>query len=155
MADTVVARVVRRIAAPAERVSDAWLEPTSVAIWMRSALQAMGLPGDIGRIEIDPVVGGRFTFSDVRPEGEAAHWGRYLVIEKPHTLVFTWFTSDKDEAEHHSVVTMTLEPDGDGCIATINHEMEAAWVEFVHRTERGWGHMLEHTERLLARAEVR
>jgi len=137
--DTVVARVVRRVAAPAERVFVAWLEPTSAAIWMRSALQALGLPGDIRRIEIDPIVDGRFTFSDVRLEGEASHWG----------------TSDKDEAEHHSVVMLTLEPDGDGCIATLNHEMEGAWTEFVPQAERGLGHMLEHTERLLAGAEVR
>lgn len=147
------ARVVHRFAASADRVFDAWLEPKLVETWMRMALQKLGLSGDIRRIEIVPEVGGKFTFSDVRSEGEAVHWGTYLEIEKPNKLVFTWFTSEKDEAEDISVVTLTVEPGGDGCIATITHEMEAEWVEFVPQTEQGWRIMLEQIEHLLTQVK--
>jgi hypothetical protein len=42
---------------------------------MAAALQSFGLSGDMRRVEIAPRVGGRFTFSDMREEGEAVHWG--------------------------------------------------------------------------------
>ena len=149
MTGKVEARIVHRCAASSERVFDAWLEPKTVETWMRKALQKMGLSGDVRRIEIAPEVGGKFTFSDVRSEGEAVHWGTYLEIEKPHKLVFTWFTSEKNEAEDISVVTLTVEPDGDGCIATIIHEMEPKWAEFIPQTEQGWRLMLEQVDQLL------
>jgi len=149
MAGKTEARVVHRFAASADRVFDAWLDPKVVETWMRKALQKMGLPGDVRRIEIAPEVGGKFTFSDMRPEGEAVHWGTYLEIERPAKLVFTWFTAEKDETEDISVVTLTVKPDGKGCIAAIVHELEPKWAEFVPETEQGWRIMLEQIEQLL------
>lgn len=146
MADLVEARVTHRFRVASERVFDAWLEPERVAVWMRSALQKLGLPGDVRRVEIAARVGGRFTFSDMRPEGEAVHWGTYLEMDRPRKLVFTWFTSVEDEQANLSTVTLTIEPDGDGCVATIVHAMDAQWAEYIGQTEQGWGRMLEHIE---------
>lgn len=152
MADkpTVEARVEHRFAASAERVFDSWLDPALVRRWMSASLLAFGLPGDIRRVEIDPRVGGRFTFSDMRDAGEAVHWGTYLEIERPRRLVFTWFTSDEDEREGSSVVTLTIEPDRNGCVATIVHRMDAQWADYVPQTEQGWGGMLRAAAALLA-----
>ena len=83
---------------------------------------------DIRRIEIDPRVGGKFTFSDMREEGEAVHWGYYLEIDRPRKLVFTWFTSEEEEQENNSVVTLTIEPLANGCRATIVHSTRAARI---------------------------
>lgn len=146
MADLVEARVTHRFRAGAARVFDAWLEPERIAAWMRSALRKMGLPGDVRRVEVEARVGGRFTFSDMRPEGEAVHWGTYLEIVRPRKLVFTWFTSAEDEQANRSTVTLTIEPDSDGCVATILHAMDAQWAEYIGQTEQGWGRMLEHIE---------
>ncbi len=145
MTKTVEARVTHRFRASAERVFDAWLRPDMVRAWGQRPLPGMG-PMDVRRVEIDPRVGGKFTFSDMRPDGEAVHWGYYLDIDRPRKLVFSWFTSEEDEQENNSVVTLTIEPRADGCDATIVHRMDAKWAEYVERTETGWGGMLQQID---------
>ncbi|MGD9722231.1 MAG: SRPBCC family protein [Pirellulales bacterium] len=126
---------------PAERVYDAWLDPQIVRRWMAAALQTFGLAGDIQRIEIDARVGGKFFFSDLRDGQEARHWGTYLELDRPRKIVFTWMV-DESEAHDPSRVTLTIEPAGQGCTATIVHEMDARWADYVARTQQGWGRML-------------
>ena len=145
------ARVEHRFETSAERVFDTWLDPALVRRWMSASLRSFGLSGDVRRVEIDPRVGGRFTFSDMREEGEAVHRGTYLEIDRPRKLVFTWFTSEDDEREGSSIVTLTIAPNGDGCVVTIVHRMDAKWAEYIPRTERGWGGMLRESAALLAR----
>jgi len=137
----VFAKVTHRCEATAEQMYDAWLRPDVARVWMAASLQSHGLPGDIRNVEIDARVGGRFLFTDVRPDGEARHWGTYLELERPHRIVFTWIVDESEEADP-SKVTLTFEPDGDGCIATLVHEMDAAWAEWVSKTEDGWLRML-------------
>lgn len=149
MADLIEARVTHRFRASAERVFDAWLDPTLARAWMERA--APGMPAfDVRRVEIDPRVGGRFTFSDMRAEGEAVHWGYYLEIDRPRKLVFSWFTSEEEEAEGTSVVTLTLRPLDTGCEATIVHRMDARWRDWTSRVEQGWGLMLGMVDRMLS-----
>ena len=93
--------------------------------------------------------GGRFTFSDMREEGEAVHWGTYVEIKRPQRLVFTWFTSPEEEREDNSMVTLTIEPDGEGCVATIVHRMDARWADYLTQTEQGWSGMLDQIEQRL------
>jgi uncharacterized protein YndB with AHSA1/START domain len=146
------ARVTRRIAAPPERVFEAWLDERTIRRWMASALREHGLPGDLRRVEVDARVGGTFTFSDVRDEGEAVHWGRYLAIDRPRELVFTWFTSADEEREDASRVALTLAADGDGSSATIVHEMHPKWADHVERAAESWGRMLSHVGHALDEA---
>lgn len=140
--ETVSARVSRRMDVSAEQVFDAWLDPDKIRIWMSAALKTAGLAGDVRRVELDARPGGRFVFSDMRDEGEAVHWGSYLEMDRPHRLVFTWFTSEDEESQNLSTVTLTLEPDDKGCVATIIHEMSAEWADYIDRVEGGWGRML-------------
>lgn len=141
MTGTVEATTVHVFRASAERVFDAWLDPDKVRVW--SAQPIPGRPPiDIRRVEIDARVGGKFTFSDMREDGEAVHWGTYLEIDRPRKLVFTWFTSAEDEAENSSVVTLTIEPLAEGCRATIVHSMDRRWIDYVKQTAHGWASML-------------
>lgn len=141
MPEFIEARTQHVFQASAERVFDAWLDPAKVRAWMQRA--APGMRGfDVRRVEIDARVGGRFTFSDMREQGEAVHWGYYREIERPRKLVFTWFTSAEEEREDMSVVTLTLEPLAHGCRATLVHRMNARWAEWVQKTEKGWSTML-------------
>jgi uncharacterized protein YndB with AHSA1/START domain len=142
----VEATVTHRFTASAERVFDAWLDPAMVRIWA-----AQPSPGrdhiDVRRVEIDARVGGRFTFSDMRAEGEAVHWGYYREIDRPRRLVFTWFTSEEEERSETSVVTLSIRPlSGGGCEATIVHQMDAKWAEYIQQTETGWGGMLRQID---------
>lgn len=149
MPGNVEAKTVHEFKASAERVFDAWLDPIKVRSW--AAQPVPGMPAfDIRRVEIDARVGGKFTFSDMRAEGEARHWGYYLEIDRPRKLVFTWLTSEEEEQENNSVVTLTIEPLPGGCRATIVHSMDARWAEWVTQTETGWGFMLRQIDMDLA-----
>jgi len=139
------AKAVHEFKASAERVFDAWLDPIKVRSWMAQAVQGMP-PFDVRRIEIDARVGGKFTFSDMREEGEAVHWGYYHEIDRPRKLVFSWFTSEDEERENSSIVTLTVESLLSGCRATIVHSMDERFAEYVKRTEMGWGAMLRKIE---------
>lgn len=142
MPSTVFALATHRFLSPCDHVFRAWLDTEQVTRWMELGLKSMGLPGVIGRIEIDPRVGGKFQFSDHREEGEAIHFGTYTVISPPSELQFTWFT-DPEETEEASLVTLTFEKSPDGCIATITHEIDAAWADYIPQTERGWKAFLQ------------
>ncbi len=71
-ASPVQVRVVRSFAAPAERVFDAWLDPTSIGKWMCGpALR----DEEVLHLEIDPRVGGKFSFLVRRQGTEIDHVG--------------------------------------------------------------------------------
>ena len=141
-------KVTHRFKASSDRVYDAWLDPKKARSWMEAALINLGLPVDIRRIEIDPHVGGKFFFSDMRDGKEARHWGTYLELDRPRRIAFTWITDESEEVDP-SKVTLTIEPDGEGCIANISHEMAAKWADYVPQTERGWTQMLRAVDSLL------
>jgi uncharacterized protein YndB with AHSA1/START domain len=148
MESKVEAKVSHRFQATAERVYDAWLDPQQVRVWMAAAQRSFGLAGDIRRIEIDARVGGKFLFSDMRDGAEAKHWGTYLELDRPRKIVFTWIVAESEEA-NPSTVTLTIQPEADGCLATIVHAMDAKWLDFVSRTETGWARMLQEIDALL------
>jgi uncharacterized protein YndB with AHSA1/START domain len=148
---TFAVRVSRNFDFPPERLFDAWLDPGKIRAWSEIALNESGLSADIRRVEVDARVGGRFTFSDMREEGEAVHWGTYLVIDRPRKLVFTWFTSEEEEQENNSTVTLELEPSGGGCLVTLVHAMDPKWADYGDQTAAGWTKMLDAQARLLER----
>jgi hypothetical protein len=76
--------------------------------------------------------------------------GYYLEIERPRKLVFTWFTSEEEEQENASVVSLTIEPLANGCRATIVDTMDARWAEWVKQTATGWNFMLRQVDMELA-----
>ncbi len=145
MSARVEAKTVHIFKATAERVFDAWLDPAKVRSWGAQPVPGMP-PFDIRRVEIDARVGGRFTFSDMREEGEAVHWGYYLEIDRPRKLVFSWFTSEEEERENNSVVTLIIEPLDSGCRATIVHAMDARWADYIGQTASAWGFMLQQID---------
>jgi uncharacterized protein YndB with AHSA1/START domain len=134
--------VERRIAAPPERVFDAWLDPHAVGRWLFATPD-----GVMERVEVDARVGGRFMIAERRGEVLAGHFGEYVEIDRPRRLVFTLAT-DREEAP--SRVTVTVEPDGDGSRVTLVHEMDAKWTDYAERTRQGWTTILEGLERNLA-----
>jgi uncharacterized protein YndB with AHSA1/START domain len=147
MRSKIEARASHRCKAAAQQVYDAWLDPGKVRLWMAAALKSFGLAGDIERIEIDPRVGGKFLFSDMRDGAEARHWGTYLELDRPHKIVFTWIVDESEEADP-SRVTLTIEPEAIGCVAAIVHEMDEEWIDYVSRTESGWARMLQEVAKL-------
>ena len=128
----VIARVL--LASP-EEVFDAWTDPESLAIWM--------CPGSVQRsvVDVDARVGGRFRIVMKGRDCDHEHTGEYLVLDRPHRLVFTWISA----ATHGRATTVSVEIRAHGSgrtELTLIHEGlpdEAAAVKHRH----GWEDILE------------
>ena len=136
---TVELEVSRRIAAPPERVFDAWLDPDSVGKWLFATPD-----GKSERVEIDPRVGGRFRIDERRGDQVAQHFGTYVEIDRPRRLAFDFGTSFEATPTR---ITVTIEPEGDGSRVTIRHE--GVWADWEEKTRQGWGMILASLDREL------
>jgi uncharacterized protein YndB with AHSA1/START domain len=136
--------VRRTIAAPAEALFDAWLDADALAVWMR--------PGDTtcSTATIDARVGGAFEILMHTPGGTVPHRGRYVAIERPRRLVFTW--NSPYAGEHDSRVTVDFRAAGAATEVVITHERLPLEHAEAHRG--GWNDALEslatHRERVVA-----
>ncbi len=125
-------RVRRRFAASAERVFDAWLDPASARRWLFATET-----GEMVRYEINPRVGGTFTFTDRRNGEDVEHTGKYLEIDRPRRLVFTFGVPAWSSEFAEVVVDIHPLPDG-GCELTLTQEMKPEFAEYRERTQDGW-----------------
>jgi uncharacterized protein YndB with AHSA1/START domain len=106
--------VVRRtIAASAEELFDAWLDPESAAEIMRPG------GGAKADVTIDARVGGAFSIVMHGATKDHPHRGTYRIIERPRRLVFTWFSESTDEKE--SVVTIEFKAGERGTEVILTH----------------------------------
>jgi uncharacterized protein YndB with AHSA1/START domain len=134
--------VVRRVLpVERERVFAAWLDPVSLATWMRPG-EATG-----AIVEVDPRVGGRFRILMEQAEGcGSEHQGEYLAIEPPSLLSFTWISAATDLRP--TVVTVELHARDGGTELVLTH-----WrlpPERVDGHRRGWTDIVRLLERALA-----
>lgn len=130
---TETVRVSRRFEAPADTLFDAWIEPRVAGEWLFATPN-----GQIVRTDIDARVGGEFTIAD-RRDGEAIERvGKYLVIDRPHRLVFTFGVPRFSTA--FTQVSIDLFPRGMGCELTLTHD--GVLSEWASRTESGWKMLL-------------
>ena len=139
-----VLRVRRRFAHAPERVFDAWLDSGSVGRWLFATDG-----GEMLRAEVDPRVGGEFTVVERRGNAVAEHFGRYIEIDRPRRLVFTFFT---DRDSNATRVTVEITPTSDGCELTLTHEMDPQWAASADRARQGWTRILEGLAATLAGA---
>jgi uncharacterized protein YndB with AHSA1/START domain len=135
--------VVRRVLpVERERVFAAWLDPASLAIWMR--------PGDTtgAIVEVDPRVGGRFRILMQQPTDSCGyeHQGEYLAIEPPSLLAFTWISAATDLRP--TVVTVELYERDGGTELVLTHRRLPP--ERVDGHRRGWTDIVRLLERELA-----
>jgi uncharacterized protein YndB with AHSA1/START domain len=106
--------VVRRtIAAPAEELFDAWLDPQAMGIWMR--------PGSIQTTvaKLDPRVGGRYEIVMRSATETYPHTGVYRVINRPRQLAFTWISRGTEQRE--SLVTVDFVACGAATEVVVTH----------------------------------
>ncbi|KQM82505.1 SRPBCC domain-containing protein [Agromyces sp. Leaf222] len=140
-----VVTVSRRIAASADRLFDAWLDPQALAVWMRRDGSAASTA------VADPRVGGSFSITMHDPSGEFVHAGTYLVIDRPRTLEFTW----RSHATHRvdSVVRVSFEPDGDATLVEVRHE-RLPDAEAVRLHAEGWTEIMSRFAGLYTEGEA-
>jgi uncharacterized protein YndB with AHSA1/START domain len=133
----VVARVSRQLAAAPERVFDAWLDPAMIGHWMFGPAVR---DEEVVRIALDPRVGGAFSFVVRRQGDEIEHVGRYLELDRPRRLAFSWAVAP---AAADSRVAADIVASGTGSAVTLAHHLHPAWADFRPRTEEAWGKMLD------------
>lgn len=135
--DDVQLSVKRQFTASAERVFDAFLDPSRAGQFMFATAT-----GKMVRVEIDPRVGGAYAFVDRRDGEDVEHVGEYLEISRPRRLVFTLRVErySKDE----SVVSIEITPRGTGCELTLTQSLPKEYAEHLSRVEEGWGAILAH-----------
>lgn len=138
-------RVARRYDAPAERVFDAWLAPAMIERFMFGpALR----DEEVLRIEVDPRVGGAFSFLVRRQGQEIDHVGHYLEIDRPRRLAFTW--GIVGESADQSRVDIEITPLAHGCELVLVHQMDPKWASYADRVRAGWSTMLDALSRALS-----
>jgi len=130
-------------AAAPEPVFDAWLDP---AIARRFAFATP--TGEMLVAEIDSRVGGRFNFTERRPDmGDVAHVGEYLEIERPRRLRFSFGVPQFDP--RMTTVTLDFTPAaGGGTDLVLTHD--GVLEEYAEGTPKGWAMILDSLERALA-----
>jgi uncharacterized protein YndB with AHSA1/START domain len=140
MPDLVKLTVSHTYSAPAERVFDAWLDPAKAGRFLFATPD-----GEMIKVEIDPVVGGRFNFTDRRGADDVEHIGEYLEIDRPRRLVFEFGVPMYSPERGRVEVDIEALAEG-GCKLTLT-----AWVdpEYAERTEQGWAMILGNLDKVV------
>src|SRR5258708_23909050 len=100
-------RVIQRFTAPPERVFDAWLDTAMLGRFMFGPTLR---DEEIVRLSLDARVGGAFSFVVRRQGQEIDHIGRYLEIDRPRRVVFTWAVApDPDDSSRVVIEIAALE----------------------------------------------
>jgi uncharacterized protein YndB with AHSA1/START domain len=129
--------VVRRfIPIPRERVFEAWLDPASLAAWMRPAGTTDATA------EVDPRVGGKFRIVMARGPEQYEHTGKYLVIEPPRRLPFTWISQATDHRPT-AVTIELLEREGGTELVLTHRQLPSSQIES-HRS--GWSDIMQELQ---------
>ncbi len=121
--------VARAILAPVESVFDVWIDPKSPGgPWFGAE-----------RTIVNAVVDGLFYFA-VKHEGRTwPHYGRFLRVDRPRCVEYTWVSEATKGVE--SIVTVTFEPRGDQTEVTLRHS-GVPDDELGHQHKDGWTWML-------------
>jgi uncharacterized protein YndB with AHSA1/START domain len=128
------------IAAAPEAVFDAWLDPTLAARFFAAGETR------VAELEMDPREGGSFRLVMQGAE-RFEHQGRYVLIDRPRRLIFTWVSSGTDH--QLSLVTVTFTSIPIGVRVQVQHE-GLPDAERAARHQHGWGTILAKLDQLTA-----
>jgi uncharacterized protein YndB with AHSA1/START domain len=135
--------VNRKIAAPREKVFNAWLSPEMLAKFMRTPMD-----GDTAsRVKTDPVKGGRFSIVMMAAEREIPHAGTYLEIDPYARLSFTW---ESPYSLDDSVVTIDLAELGPDTTEITLKQVKFRNEEARQGHTKGWNAILDNLEQSIA-----
>lgn len=128
-----------------ERVFDAFLSTEMIGQFMFGPQLR---DEEIVSLTNTPWEGGGFSYIVRRQGKELTHAGKYLEVDRPRRLVFTWQVLE-DAAGEDSQVVVEIAPIIDGCELTLTHEMSYKWKDFVEQSKAAWGKMLDKLTEIL------
>ena len=133
--------VKRTIPAPPDKVFDVWMDPKSPGgPWFGSGTLIMS--------PAPPAVGSLFYFSVVWDGHTWAHFGRFIEIQRPGKVEYTWMSEGTKGIE--STVTVMFEGRGKETEVTLRH-VNVPDDELGRATEFGWAHILDSVAEELAK----
>jgi uncharacterized protein YndB with AHSA1/START domain len=132
----------RTLAAPRERVFNAWTRAEELKKWFAPG------PLTTAVAEVDLRVGGRYRITMRGPDGvEHTVGGVFQVIEPPSRLVYSWKWEDKPSAGE-STVTVEFTEHGRSTEVVLRHEGLPSDKEVAdHR--QGWDGCFEKLEKVV------
>jgi uncharacterized protein YndB with AHSA1/START domain len=140
--------VVRRtIAAPRERVFEAFARQEQMDRWMcRDAATHI-----IEYLQFDFRVGGGFMLDIRTPEGDSyIHHSTYIEIKRPEKIAFTWNLEHTDAAGHKAIlhpedttVTVELLERGKSTEVVLTHDLGPTSAKERGDYQQGWTGCLE------------
>jgi uncharacterized protein YndB with AHSA1/START domain len=130
--------IKRTVAGAPPEVFDVWIDPRS--------------PGSpwfgVTRAIVQPVVDGLF-YHLVQFEGhDWAHYGRFMVLDRPRRIEHTWVSEATRGLE--SIVQLTFQHEGKQTLLTLRH-WNLPDDEMGRRHEQGWGFVLNAVAQRFAR----
>ena len=132
MTDRIVT-VSHRFEISPERLFDAFLNPQIARLFMFATPT-----GEIMQVEIEPRVGGAYSFTERRDGAEIAHVGQILQLERPSRLVFEFSVPKYDPRK--TTVELDIKADGAGSVLTLTHRgVDEAYLD---QTGQGWTKIL-------------
>jgi uncharacterized protein YndB with AHSA1/START domain len=122
--------LTRVIDATPEEVYEVWLDKTSPGSpWF-------GVP----KVILDNPQVDTLFYSMYQFEGrEVAHYGRFLTLDKPHKIQYTWVSEGTHGLE--SILTITFKPEDGKTKVHVNHT-NVPDDENGHRHEHAWSYVL-------------
>ncbi|CAN5722914.1 hypothetical protein BH10PSE5_BH10PSE5_24410 [soil metagenome] len=126
--------VTRRFTVTPERVFDAFLDPAIAAKFM-----FVTPTGKMVCVDIEPRVGGAYTFVERRDGEDIEHLGSILELDRPNRLVFQFAVPRYDPT--CTTVALDIVADGTGALLTLTHKgVDDAYLE---QAAKGWTMILE------------
>ena len=136
--DAPVVLLERLVPAPPEDVYAAWTDPALMRQWMS--------PFGHAEVDVDLRVGGAFRVVMVDAGVQIEHTGKFLALEPPVRLRFTWISPYT--GADPSIVSAFLAPDGDQTRLVLIHEHLPA--DMVESHAGGWNAMVDRMTGVLA-----
>ena len=137
-------RLTRRFAAPRERVFDAWTTPEALKRWWCP-------PGwRPERIDVDLQGGGAYYFGMRQPDSDAvvSIQGRFLEVQRPERLVYTWSWHGAFDGMPETRVTVKFQAVEGGTDVVVVHE-NFRDVKLWQRHRGGWIAACDRMEQIL------
>jgi uncharacterized protein YndB with AHSA1/START domain len=122
------------IAADPRAAFDAWLDPAKAARFLAAGETS------VAEADIDPREGGAFRIVMQGPTERYEHHGRYVLIDPPRRLIFTWISAGTDW--RLTLVTVRFTPIAEGVRIYLEHE-GLPDAERAGRHQDGWRTILE------------
>jgi uncharacterized protein YndB with AHSA1/START domain len=136
MSKTVPVKSIHRYNVSAERVYETLLDASKAKKFM-----FVTVSGKMIRAEIDPKVGGGFVFVERRPGGDAAHFGKYVTLQKPNKIQFRFAV--QENAKESDLISIEITPLKQGCEVTLTHDVKEEFAHLEERIQEGWDGILD------------